>query len=138
MAKISWADDARGDQWWQEREPQQVIGIVEALVDGDGDASSAVRQVTSLYEPLVKQDSTAVTVIWGILFRAIRSIGQDEVAAKKLRDFVLGIQEVDDVLTGSGAPVKLNGQVVWRGLPEFSYMFREYCICKPQCIYRND
>ena len=128
--KASWAADARADKWWQDQEAQEVIDVVEGLVAGNSDPALAARRVRALYEPLVKQTPVSVTVIWGIVFRAVRAIGQDESASKRLRDFVLALQLADEVLDQSGEQVKLNGQVVWRNLPGFSLSFREYCISK--------
>jgi hypothetical protein len=136
-SKASWAADARTDKWWQDQEPQEVIDLVEELVDGNSDPSTAARRVRALYEPLIKQTPTSVTVIWGIVFRAVRAIGQDEGVSKRLRDFVLDIQLADDVLDQSGEQVKLNGKVVWRDLPGFSLMFREYCIGEPLSYLMN-
>jgi hypothetical protein len=129
-SKALWAADARADKWWQEEEPQEVINLVEALVDGNSDPSSAARRVCALYEPLVKQNPVSVTVIWGIVFHAVRVIGQDEVTSKRLRDFILAIQRADDVVDQPGEQVQLRGKVVWRDLPDFTLMFREYCIRK--------
>jgi len=129
-SKASWAVDARADKWWQDQEPQEVIDLVEELVDNEkSDPPSAARRVCALYEPLVKQKPAEITgVIWGIVFQAARAIGQDEGASKRLRDFVLAIQLADDMLDQSGEQVKDNGSVVWRDLPGFSHMFRDYCI----------
>ena len=130
MTRALWAVDARADKWWQDREPQEVIDLLEGLVDGKSDPPSVARRVCSLYKALVNQHPDAVTVMWGVLFRAVRGIGQVESGSLILRDFVLAIRLTDDVLDDSGEQVKLNGQVVWHDLPEFSLMFREYCICK--------
>lgn len=137
MTADIWASEARSDRWWQGQEPQQVIGIIEALVQGNIDPSSASKQITSLYEPLVKADPSSVTVIWGILFRAVRGVGQDEAIARKLVDFVLRIQQSDDVLDDSGQQVKFGSHAVWRDLPEFSYSFGLYCICTFFWIHVN-
>jgi hypothetical protein len=133
-SKASWAVTARADKWWQDQEPQEVIDIVEELVDNENsDPSSAAQRVCALYEPLVKQNPTEATgAIWGILFQAVRGIRKDEGALTRLRDFVLAVHRADDVLDESGEPVKDKhfGSVVWRDLPGFSHMYRDYCISK--------
>jgi hypothetical protein len=135
--KASWAVAARADKWWQDKEPQEVIDIVEGLVENaNSDPSSAARRVCALYEPLIRQKPESVSilvgVIYGIVFAAVRGIGQDEGASMRLRDFILSIQHADDVLDESGEQILDDGAVVWRDLPGFSLMFREYCISKLQ------
>jgi hypothetical protein len=134
-SKASWAVAARADKWWQDKEPQEVIDIVEELVDNaNSDPSSAAQRVCALYEPLIRQKPKSVAVlvgiIYGVVFAAVRAIGQDEGASTRLRNFILAIQQVDDVLDESGEQVLDGGAVVWRDLPGFSLMFREYCISK--------
>lgn len=127
-SKASWAVEARADKWWQDQGPQEVIDIVEELVDGNIDIYLAARRVCALYELLAKQKPSSITEIWVIVFHAVRAIGQDEGASKRLRDFILAIQLADDVLDQSGEQVKLDEGVVWRDLPAFTSAFRDYCI----------
>lgn len=98
----------------------------------------ASNQVTSVYERLVKEKPDSMTVVWDVLFRAVRDVGQDEDAAKKLVDFVLKIQEAGDVLDDSGQQVKLDGQGIWRDLPGFPCDFRLYGICTFSWMYRSE
>ncbi|KAH8203522.1 hypothetical protein TruAng_002270 [Truncatella angustata] len=128
MTNTSWAAEVRSDKWWQDEEPQRAIDILEALVDTNIDASSAAEQITFMYKPLVKAEPSSVAIIWGILVRVVRAVGQNEAAAKKLVDFVLHVQNSGDVLDEAGEQINLNGQAIWRDLPEFSYHFREYGI----------
>jgi hypothetical protein len=134
-SKASWAAQARADKWWQAPEPQSVISLVEELVDNSIDPSSAARQACALYSPLIAQNpaSADITVaeVWGIVFRAVRAIGRDEGASTRLRDFIFAFH---DFLDQDGEQVKDNESVLWRDLPGFSLMFREYCISKSKVI----
>ncbi|KAI0193878.1 hypothetical protein F4808DRAFT_441723 [Astrocystis sublimbata] len=124
----SWAQEARDDQWWQEAEPQKVIDIIESVCEGQLDPDDAAGEIQATYESLILANPKAATVIWAILFRAVASIGRDQDASQRLVDLVLALQKTGEMFNQSGSPVKLNGQVVWSELPEFSYMFRTYCL----------
>jgi len=40
-SKVSWTEEARAEKWWQDKGPQEVINLVEELVEGSIDPSSA-------------------------------------------------------------------------------------------------
>lgn len=103
-----------------------------------GKPSAAAQKVYTLLEPLVKKKPDTVSIVWDILFRAARAIGDDETTSERLVDFVFALQQLDPVLNEAGKKVTLdnsNQSVVWSDLPGFTLMFREYCICELGTIF---
>ncbi|KAI1300903.1 hypothetical protein F5Y03DRAFT_221588 [Xylaria venustula] len=127
MADSTWAQEAREDNWLQDQHAQETINIVQSVSEGKTDPTTGAHEIRSLYEPLLNADPEILPTIWVVLCRAVKAIGSDEDVSHRLGDFVLAIEQAGEIVnTDSRAPVQLNSQTAWTGLPELATIFRIY------------
>ena len=129
MSVEAWAETARRDEYRQDPEHQQAIGIVKDLLEDKTDSDGAAVTIASVYNPLLKRGSSPMLfpTLWEIVCHAGRTLGGETDIAERLVTLLNSFSMLPDVVSEHG-----NTSVVrWRDLPELAITFREYGIGKP-------
>ena len=136
----AWADAARQVEDRQDDEHQRAIDVIQNLLQGDTTASTAAEKISSIYNPLFKQEGTkptSVIKLWHIFCHAVRVLGGERQHAILLTDLLNSISELPDVTDAQGnaiTPEWKGAGVYWRDLPQFAMIFREFAIGKAPLI----
>lgn len=132
----AWADAARQVEDRQDDEHQRAIDTFQGLLQGDISSSTAAEKISSIYNPLLKQEGTkptSVIKLWHIFSHAVRVLGGETQHAERLTDLLNSIAELPDVADAQGnaiTPEWKGARVYWRDLPQFAMIFREFAIGK--------
>lgn len=130
----AWADAARQVEDRQNDEHQRAIDAFQSLLQDDTTPSTAAEKLSSIYNPLLKQEGTkptSVIKLWHIFCHAVRVLGGERQHAEKLTGLLNSISELPDVTDAQGnaiTPEWKGAGVYWRDLPQFAIIFREFAI----------
>ena len=131
MSALSqWAANARKKQYDNadnEEERAQAVTVIESLLNGEHSASTTARSIAAIYQPRI-ESGRRITVgdLWGTIIAATTLL--DGAASELLVDLIIAIGNLPDVVGATGVPIKLSGCVIWRDLPDWAWLFREYGI----------
>ena len=114
-----------------ERDLQQ-IKAVELLLDGNVSASATAQKIADLYEPVLKAGDFGegpLDGLWDLLAGAACNI--DGMLAERLADLIIALHDLPDCCDSDGKRILIEGLVIWRDLPHWPWLFREWAIRKP-------
>lgn len=127
----SWIDDQHKsiEKWAKnptdKEEDHLVITAFESLLNNQTSGSATATQFNNILAPrLITGYRFGVGFIWGKLADASRWFGGSH--TQQLVDLVVAIKQLPDVINKAGYAVTYNGNIIWRGFPEFGWVFYEH------------
>lgn len=106
-------------------EDLQAIDAIENFLTNGESSLKAARCIADIYEPRLKsRQRYGVGMLWVSICEAARSI--DGSASSRLAGLLIALRDQPDVVSSSGQVVNSEKQVLWRNLPEWGWLFREY------------
>ncbi|KAI4851586.1 hypothetical protein E4T44_02040 [Aureobasidium sp. EXF-8845] len=106
-------------------EDLQAIDAIENFLFNGKSSLKAARCIADIYEPRLKsRQRYDVGMLWVSICEAARSINGS--ASSQLAGLLLALRDQPDVVSSSGHVVNSEKQVLWRDLPEWGWLFREY------------
>ncbi|KAI1098039.1 hypothetical protein F4804DRAFT_325867 [Jackrogersella minutella] len=126
----AWADISRCSTEYQGPEKQHLIGVFQDLLENRSTPEESANSASAILEPLIKKDPNDLRnlSVWTILCDAVRHVGSDLAASKRLLNFLKCIGRIQ-VKDDHGNVMQYDGcHRFWVDLPTFALSFREYGI----------
>ncbi|THV85912.1 hypothetical protein D6C86_08168 [Aureobasidium pullulans] len=127
----SWVQNRRASQEKWQKDPLEkeenflIISAFEQLLSNKLSASSTASRINEIVSPrLISGLRASVGCIWGLFADATKHFGASH--TQQLADVIIAIRELPDVANEEWYKVIRSGQVVWRGMPDFGWIFAEH------------
>ncbi len=127
----SWVQNRRASQEKWQKDPLEkeenflIISAFEQLLNNKLSASSTASRINEIVFPrLISGLRASVGFIWGLFADATKHFGASH--TQQLADVIIAIRELPDVVNEKGYKVIRSGEVVWRGMPDFGWIFAEH------------
>lgn len=104
---------------------RRVVNLFQCLFNRTASPQETAESLASLYDPYIKSGKTNTAALWNIYCTAISDIEHDEYSFNLLIETLLSLARLPDLVNDNGQPVKENGNVFWRELPEFPFWLRQ-------------
>ncbi|XXH00589.1 hypothetical protein Hte_006937 [Hypoxylon texense] len=128
MSIQAWATNARSSTEHQTPESQRLVDAYGALLEGKSTPEESACSISAVLEPLIKRDPNDLRIasVWGLFCGAMRHVGSDQTASKRLLDLLNCISMLQ-VKNDHGNDIKHEwGGRFWADLPMYGLMSREY------------
>lgn len=127
----SWVEAQRASQEKWQKDPLEkeenflIISAFEQLLNNQLSASSTASRINEIVSPrLISGLRASVGCICGLFADATKHFGTSH--TQQLADVIIAIRELPDVVDQKGYKVIRSGEVVWRGTPDFGWIFAEH------------
>lgn len=125
----SWLSQIRSNPHLKDPEPQAAMTTIHDVVVERLSPLDAARQISSTYEPALRQGHSGLWSLWTIINSAITNLGGDTDILQRLAQMLIQLSRLPNIVDDSGRPLKSpSGRKIWQELPDFSFYFFEEAI----------